>query len=174
MRRQLDEFQVFADGEIFTVGNGQENFVAYRFTNRVGSFTRLRPPHVSSCQNNPPLYWNGTLETPHRYGPCAIDHSERRTPETWRRETLYLGPLVHVCRASNIEKYHAALSRIRIVRFERTCQVCRDLVRRYEVVLPIIWLALLCAAELRQKSFRGKSRGFAPSGLPLSLLALAQ
>ena len=121
MRRQLDEFQVFACGEIFTIGNGQENLVAYRFPIRIGSFTRLRPSHISSCQNDPPLYWNGTLETPRRYGPCAIDRGKRLPPETWRRETLYLLPLVHVCRASNIEKYHAALVRIRIVRFGRTC-----------------------------------------------------
>jgi hypothetical protein len=57
---QLDKFQVCADGEIFTIGKGQENLVAHRLAIRIGSFTRLHRVHVSARQNNPPLYvgWN--------------------------------------------------------------------------------------------------------------------
>jgi hypothetical protein len=59
---QLDKFQVWADGEIFVIGKGQENLVAYRLAIRIGSFTRLHRVHVSACQNNPPLYSVEMLE----------------------------------------------------------------------------------------------------------------
>ena len=42
------------------------------------------------------------------------------------------------------------------------------------MVFPIISLASLCAAALRRRSFRGRSRGSAPSVLPLSRLALTR
>jgi hypothetical protein len=69
---QLDEFQVYAECEIFTVGNGQENLVAYRLPFDIGSLARLQRLHVSSCQNNPPLNWDETSETLRGYGRLAI------------------------------------------------------------------------------------------------------
>src|SRR5579863_5573084 len=119
--RQLDEFQVCADRKIFTIGKGQENLVAYRLPFRIGSFTRLHHLHVSSCQNNPPFYWVGTPGTLRGYGRCAIDRGKRLPPEIWRWETLYLFPLIHVCRASNIKVYYAGVTRICLVRFGRAC-----------------------------------------------------
>jgi hypothetical protein len=77
MMWQLNKLQVWADGEIFTVGNGQENLVAHRLAIRIGSFTRLRRLHVSVRQNNPPLYWVEMLETPGKYGLYAIRRGKR-------------------------------------------------------------------------------------------------
>ena len=47
VRWQLDEFQVCADGEIFTIGKSQENLVAYRLPFDIGSLTRLNRLHGS-------------------------------------------------------------------------------------------------------------------------------
>jgi len=56
MMRQVDEFQVFADGKIFNIGYRQKNLIAYRLPIRIGSFTSLHRFRVSSWQNNPPHY----------------------------------------------------------------------------------------------------------------------
>src|ERR1019366_198594 len=100
---QLDEIQVCAEGEIFAIGNGQENLVAYRLPFQIGSFTRLCRLHVSLCQNYPPLYWDGKPETPRRCGLRAHRSWQEPTPEIWRRETVYLLTQIYVCRVSNIE-----------------------------------------------------------------------
>jgi hypothetical protein len=50
MMCQLNKLQVCADGEIFTIGKGQENLVAHRLAIRIGSFTRLHWVHVSPRQ----------------------------------------------------------------------------------------------------------------------------
>src|ERR1035437_8060632 len=100
---QLDEIQVCAEGEIFAIGNGQENLVAYRLPFHIGSLTRLRRLHVSLCQNYPPLYLGWKVgDASQIWSPCHRSWQEP-TPKIRRRETVYFLTSIHVCRISNIE-----------------------------------------------------------------------
>ena len=87
---QLDKFQVSADGEIFVIGKGQEDLIAYRFAIRIGSFARLHRVHVTSCQNNPPLYRAEMLETPGQNGLRAVRCGKRSLKYSAGRHFIFL------------------------------------------------------------------------------------